>query len=129
MPRAKKSRTTVKRRRNILRQTKGYRWGRKSKLRQAREALIKAYTYSYRDRRVRKRDKRALWQTKINAAARQNGTTYSRLISALKKNNVGLNRKMLSELAEHQPEIFKSVVESVIDASSSSKNADEKVSS
>jgi large subunit ribosomal protein L20 len=111
MPRVRKGTTTAKKRRKILRAAKGYRWNRKSKVRLAREALMKARTYAYRDRRVRKRDKRALWQIKINAAARTNGTTYSRLMYALGKKNILLNRKILADLAENEPGTFKSVVD------------------
>ena len=128
MPRAKKSKNTVKRRKKILKQAKGYRWNRKSKLRLARQALIKAWTYSYRDRRTRKRDKRALWQTKINAAARQNGTTYSRLTAGLRKEKIGLNRKVLADLAENEPRVFKNVVESAVSSAETSGD-DEKASS
>jgi len=88
-------------------------WGRKSKERQAREALLKAWTYSYRDRRTRKRDLRRLWQVKINAGARENGTTYSRLMDAFNKQKIVLNRKTLAELAQDKPETFKRVVEKV----------------
>ena len=122
MPRVKKGSQTTKKRRALLRQTKGYRWGRKSKKKAAKQALIKAWTYSYRDRRAKKRDFRRLWQVKINAAARENGTTYSRLISALKKNNVGLNRKVLAEIAQQEPQAFKGVVDAV-ESSASSKDA------
>ena len=113
MPRVRKGAQTAKKRRSVLRHTKGYRWGRKSKKKAANEALMKAWTYAYRDRRARKRDFRSLWQVKINAAARENGTTYSRFISALTKSNVILDRKTLADLAENEPEAFKSVVETV----------------
>lgn len=121
MPRVKKGSQTIKKRRALLKHTKGYRWGRKSKKRAAKQALFKAWTYSYRDRRARKRDFRNLWQVKINAAARENGTTYSQFISALKKSNIKLNRKVLAELAQYEPDSFKSLVESV--GSSASKDA------
>ncbi|PIR97940.1 MAG: 50S ribosomal protein L20 [Candidatus Colwellbacteria bacterium CG10_big_fil_rev_8_21_14_0_10_42_22] len=113
MPRVKRGTQAIKRRRNILKQTKGFMWGRKSKERQAREALLKAWTYSYRDRRTRKRDLRRLWQVKINAGARENGTTYSRLMDAFNKQKIVLNRKTLAELAQDKPETFKRVVEKV----------------
>ena len=113
MPRARKGTTTIKKRRKLLRQVKGFKWNRKSKIRRARQALLKAWTYSYRDRKTRKRDKRALWQVKINAAVRPEGISYSRFISALKKNNIALDRKILADLAEHQPTIFKKIVERV----------------
>ena len=113
MPRARKGTQTAKKRRSVLRHTKGYRWGRKSKNKAAKVALMRAWTYAYRERRARKRDFRSLWQVKINAAARENGTTYSRFISALTKSNVILDRKTLADLAENEPEAFKSVVETV----------------
>ncbi|MBU2101182.1 50S ribosomal protein L20 [Patescibacteria group bacterium] len=111
MPRIKRGTQAAKKRRNLLKHTKGFMWGRKSKEKAARQALMKAWTYSYRDRRVRKREFRKLWQVKINAGARENGTTYSRLIDALTKKNIGLNRKILADLAENEPATFKRVVE------------------
>ncbi len=103
----------VRRRRHkkVLKLTKGQ-WGARSRLfRRANEAMMKSLWYAYRDRRTRKRDLRRLWIARINAAARQNGTTYSRLIHALKKANINLNRKMLADLAVRHPEAFKAVVE------------------
>ena len=79
--------------------------------RRANEAMLKSGWYAYRDRRARKRDLRRLWIIRINAAARLNGTTYSRLIAALKRANVGLNRKMLADLAVRDPNAFSRVVE------------------
>ena len=110
MSRVKRGATAHKKRERLLKQTKGYKWGRKSKEREARQALMKAWTYSYRDRRTKKRDFRRLWQAKINAAARENNTTYSILIHALKKKNIILNRKILADLAENEPEAFSAVV-------------------
>lgn len=109
MPRVKRGVIATKRRRNVLRQTKGFRWGRKSKERAAKEALLHAGINTFTGRKEKKRDFRTLWNLKINAAARILGTTYSVLIFDLKRRNVGLNRKMLAELAEHHPEIFKKV--------------------
>ena len=111
MPRVKRGTQANKKRRKLLKQTKGYMWGRKSKEKQARQALMKAWTYGYRDRKVRKREFRKLWQTKINAGARNNETTYSRLIDALTKKQIGLNRKMLADLAENEPKSFTRVIE------------------
>lgn len=92
---------------------KGY-WGRRSKIYTvAKNAVEKALQYQYRDRRQRKRQFRRLWITRINAAARQNGVSYSRLIGALKKSDVTLNRKVLADLAVHDPEAFRHVVEAV----------------
>lgn len=110
MPRVKRGKIATAKRKRILKETKGYRWGRKSKERQAREALLHAWTYQFRDRRTKKRDLRRLWQAKINAAARKNGTTYSRLMYALGEKNIKLNRKMLAQLAEEEPATFREVV-------------------
>jgi large subunit ribosomal protein L20 len=76
----------------------------------ANEAMLKSMWYAYRDRRVRKRDLRRLWIARINAAARQLGTTYSRLIHAMKESNIGINRKMLADLAVRDPKVFAAVV-------------------
>ena len=78
----------------------------------ANEAMLKSLWYSYRDRRRRRRDLRRLWIARINAVARQNGTTYSRLIASLNKANIELNRKMLADMAVHDPKAFAKVVES-----------------
>jgi large subunit ribosomal protein L20 len=78
--------------------------------RRANEAMLKSLWYSFRDRRVRKRDLRKLWIARINAAARLNGTTYSRLMHGLKTANIGLNRKMLADLAVREPQAFAAVV-------------------
>ncbi|MFH1767354.1 MAG: 50S ribosomal protein L20 [Patescibacteria group bacterium] len=111
MPRVKRGTQHTKRRRNLLARVKGFRWGRKSKIRLARTASLKAGVYAYRDRRNKKRAFRRLWTTKINAAARVNGTTYSQLINALKAANIELDRKVLAALAEKHPEVFAKVVE------------------
>lgn len=111
MPRVKRGTIHAKKRRSLLSKVKGYQGHRRSKLRAARVAFLKAGVHAYRDRRRKKRDFRRLWQIRINAGARQNGTTYSRLVNALKNANIGLNRKMLAELAANHPESFKKVVE------------------
>jgi large subunit ribosomal protein L20 len=90
--------------------TKGQFGTRHRLFRRANEAMLKSLWYAYRDRRVRRRDLRKLWITRINAAARLNGTTYSRLIHALKKADIQLNRKMLADLAVRDPEAFEAVV-------------------
>jgi large subunit ribosomal protein L20 len=111
MPRAKNSVASRRRRKKILNKAKGY-WGSRSKLiTVAKHSVDKGLQYAYRDRRTRKRQFRRLWITRINAAARQNGTTYSRLISDLRKQNIGLNRKVLADLAMHDPRAFASVVD------------------
>jgi large subunit ribosomal protein L20 len=99
-----------KRRAKVLKYTKGFRWGRKSKERAAKEALLHAWTHAFQGRKEKKRNFRRLWNVKINAAVRAEGLTYSRFISALKKKGVGLDRKILADLAEHEPEVFKKVV-------------------
>lgn len=95
----------------VLKFTKGQFGSRHRLIRRANEAMLKSMWYAYRDRRVRKRDLRRLWITRINAAARQNGTTYSRLMDSMKKANISLNRKVLADLAVRQPEAFTAVVQ------------------
>jgi large subunit ribosomal protein L20 len=99
-----------RRRKKILERAKGF-WGmRGNTLRQAKDHVAKALQYSYRDRRTKKREFRRLWIARINAAARLNGTTYSKLISALRKKQVEINRKMLADLAVNNPDAFSEVV-------------------
>lgn len=100
----------MKRRRNILKYTKGFKTQAKSKERAAKERLLHAWTYAFRDRKTKKREFRKLWQTRISAALRQEGVSYSRFINQLKKNSVNLDRKILSELASSQPAVFKEIV-------------------
>lgn len=110
MPRSSNLVASRRRRRKILQQAKGY-WGkRKNVYTIAINAVEKGLLYSYRDRRVRKREFRKLWIARINAAARINGTTYGKLIHALKESNIELNRKMLAEMAVHDPVAFAEVV-------------------
>ena len=113
MARVKRGVSAHKRRKNVLQQTKGFRWGRKSKFRLAKEALMKALSYAYRDRRVKKRDFRRLWQVRISAACRENGLSYSRFIHLLKEKEVVLDRKILAQLAKDKPETFRQIVEEV----------------
>ncbi len=113
MPRVKRGKIALKRREKILKYTKGYKWGRKSKERAAKEALIHAWTHAYRDRRVKKRTARALWQIRLNAAARGHGLNYSRLAAGLKKSKIALDRKVLSQIAMDYPEVFKEIVEKI----------------
>jgi large subunit ribosomal protein L20 len=110
MPRVKRGTHRIKRRKNILARTKGMMWGRKSKITLAKVAATKAGQNAYVGRKLKKRNNRALQQVRINAAARVNGTTFSRLMGDLKKRNVVLDRKVLSELAAQYPEVFKKVV-------------------
>jgi large subunit ribosomal protein L20 len=88
-------------------------WGRKSKITLAKTAATKAGAYAYRDRRRRKRDFRALWQIRINAASREHGLSYSRFMSALKKKHIELDRKILADLAANAPTVFAKIVEMV----------------
>jgi large subunit ribosomal protein L20 len=110
MTRVKRGTAALKKRHKVLKATKGFGWGRKAKERAAKEALLHSLSRSFQGRKEKKRDYRALWNTKINAAARIEGTTYSRLIDALKKKNVKLDRKVLADIAEHEPAVFKKIV-------------------
>ena len=113
MPRVKRGKTTRKKRERLLKHAKGFRWGRKSKYKLAKDAIRHAWRYSYRDRRTKKRERRKLWQVQINAASRQQDMSYSRLISGLKKNKIELDRKILSTLAKTHPDIFKKILEKI----------------
>jgi len=111
MSRVKRAVQARKHRKGILRHAKGFKYGRKSKFKLAKDALRHAWTYAYRDRKVKKRVFRNLWNLRINALARENGITYSRFIAGLKKNKIEIDRKVLSELANEHPEIFIKIVE------------------
>jgi len=113
MSRVKRAVAARKHRKNILKHAKGFIYGRKTKFKLAKDALRHAWTYAFRDRRVKKRTFRNLWNLQINALARQNGITYSRLIDGLKKHKIELDRKVLSELANEYPEVFIKIVEEV----------------
>jgi len=113
MPRVKRGTTSLKRRRNVLSQTKGFRFGRKSKEKMAREAIKHAGAYAFRDRKNKKRTFRQLWTIKINAALRERGTTYSKFIDMLKKKNIEVDRKILAQIAEKHPKVFDKVLEEV----------------
>ncbi len=113
MARVKRGVIAHKRRKNLLKQAKGFRWGRKSKFRLAKQALMKAWSYAYRDRKVKKRNFRRLWQIRINAFSRKNGLSYSKLIYLLKKNQIALDRKILAQLAENNPAIFEKILEEI----------------
>ena len=107
MPRVKRGKTANKKRKKILSYTKGFKWGRKSKERAAKEALLHAWSHAFRGRKEKKRDYRRLWQVKINATCRENGLTYSKFINLLKQKNILLDRKILADLAQNEPEVFK----------------------
>ena len=112
MARIKRGVTARKKRRKILKMAKGFFGSRSRLLRTATEAVNKAMSYAYRDRRGRKREFRALWIARINAAARLNDMSYSVLMNGLKKNHIVINRKMLADIAVNDPEAFKKIVES-----------------
>ena len=105
------------RHKKVLKQAKGMQHARTSSFRLAKQAVIKALMYSYRDRRNRKRDLRALWITRINAAARLQGVSYSKLIGLLAKQNIEINRKVLADLAVNHNDAFKAVVTLALQAS------------
>lgn len=111
--RIKRGQSHLKRRRNILKLAKGYRWGRKSKIKLAKIAILKAGAYAWRDRRAKKREFKKLWQVRINAAARASGTKYSQLIFKLRQAGSRLNKKILSELAVNYPEVFAKLAEKI----------------
>ncbi len=111
MPRVKSGVNAHKRREKVLKLTKGFRWGRKNKERAAKEALLHGLTRMFRGRKERKRVFRQLWNVKINAAVRNEGMSYSKFISALKTKNVLIDRKILADLAEHEPAVLKKIVE------------------
>ena len=113
MTRVKKGATAHKHRKHLLKHAKGFKYGRKSKYKLAKDALRHAWTFSYRDRKVKKRDFRQLWQVQINAACRKLGINYSRFINGLKKKNIEIDRKILSQLIEKYPDIFEHIVEEV----------------
>ncbi len=109
MARVKRGPAAQKRRRRLLAYTKGFRYGRKTKYRLAKEALLHAWVHAFNDRRRKKREKHQLWQVKINAACRQEGLNYSKFMGQLKKKEIRLDRKILALLAEKHPLIWKEV--------------------
>ena len=113
MTRVKRGVTKNKRRKNILTQTKGFRFGRSTKEAQAKEALAHAGTYSFAHRKDKKADARRLWQVRINAAIRPFGMSYSKFIDALKKKNIAVDRKILSTIAKDHPASFERIVKSL----------------
>lgn len=113
MPRVKKGTIAQKRRRNVLKQVKGYRFGRSTKEREAKTAIAHAGVHAFAARRDKKNDFRRLWNIQINAAVRPFGLSYSKFINMLLKKDISLNRKMLATLAKENPETFARVVEAV----------------
>jgi large subunit ribosomal protein L20 len=110
MPRVKRGVTARKRKNKVLKQASGFRGGRSKLIRTAKESVDKALNHSYRDRRARKRDFRKLWISRINAATRMHDLSYSRFIDGLVKAGVQINRKMLADLAVHDPNAFAELV-------------------
>lgn len=113
MTRVKRGTTHVKRRNNLLEDAKGYRWNRKNLFREAKQAVIKAGKYAYRDRRAKKRTMRALWITRLNIAVRELGLKYSALIQIMKAKKIDVDRKVLSQMAMEDPKVFAKFIESV----------------
>ncbi|MCY3681353.1 MAG: 50S ribosomal protein L20 [Gemmatimonadetes bacterium] len=113
MPRVTNSPASRRRRKKILKQARGYRGGRSKLLRTANNAVDRALQYAYRDRRQKKRNFRALWITRINAAARQHGLTYSRFMAGLKRDGIDINRKVLANLAVTDANAFAALAERV----------------
>lgn len=114
MPRAKRGVKARRRRNRVLKQTEGYFIGRKNKYSRAVETLHRAWVYAFRDRRAKKRDFRGLWITRISAAAKQNGLSYSNLIHGLKTANIMLDRKVLSDIAISDPAAFTAVAKKAV---------------
>ena len=110
MTRVKKGVRALKRRKNILSRAKGYRFGRSTKVRQAKEALVHAESYAFDHRRDKKTDRRRLWQVNINAEIRKYDLSYSKFINMLKKKNIELDRKILADLAQNEKEVFAEIV-------------------
>ncbi|HLP86841.1 MAG TPA: 50S ribosomal protein L20 [Candidatus Paceibacterota bacterium] len=113
MTRVKRGTIKNKRRKNLLSQTKGFRFGRSTKKIQAKEALLHAGNYSFAHRKDKKADARAVWATNINAAVRPLGISYSKFIDGLKKKNITVDRKILSDIAKNNPETFARIVKSI----------------
>ena len=110
MPRVKRGVMHTKHRRNILKKAKGYKWGRKSKLKLAKTAVKRAGQFAYVGRKNKKRTNRRLWIVKLNAAVRNFGLSYSQLIDKMNKAKVEVDRKVLAQIAEHNPKIFEAVI-------------------
>jgi len=113
MSRVKRGTTKMKHRRNVLKLVKGYRFGRSTKERQAKEAILHASVHAFAHRKDKKSNFRRLWQTKINAAVRPMGISYSVFINKLKKKDIGIDRKILADLAENNPETFEKIVKEI----------------
>ena len=113
MPRVKRGTTHVKKRKKLLAKTKGYKWGRKNLIKQAKEAVVKAGAHAFVDRKKKKRTMRGLWQIRISAFVKEKGISYSRFISLLKNNKVILDRKILADLSINNKRILTKIIEKV----------------
>lgn len=111
MARVKRGTTANKRRKNVLAQTKGFRFKRNTKYKLAKDALSHAWRHAFRDRKTKKRVFRQMWLTQINAALREHNIYYSVFASAIRKKNIGIDRKILSTLAKEQPQAFKKIIQ------------------
>ena len=113
MPRVKRGKTHVKKRRKLLKSAKGYKWGRKKLIKQAKTAVTKAGAHAYVGRKQKKRVNRRIWQTKLNGAVREHGLSYSKFIDKLKKAKIDLDRKVLADLAENHPKVFEAIIKEI----------------
>lgn len=113
MPRVKRGVTASKRRKKVIKMAKGYKWRRKTNFRAAKEAILKAGTYAYRDRRNKKRTNRSLWIKRLGNALEENGLKYNQFIKKTKDKKIEIDRKVLSQIAIENPEIFKKILETV----------------
>jgi large subunit ribosomal protein L20 len=110
MPRVKRGTTHVKKRKKLLKKVKGYKWGRKSQIKRAKEAVIKAGAHAFVDRRKKKRTNKALWHIRLNAFVREYELSYSKFIDLLKKNNITLDRKVLADLAVKNKKVLENLI-------------------
>lgn len=111
MTRVKRGVLAHKKREKLLRHVKGFKWGRKSKERFAKDALLHKWTHQFRSRKLKKRDFRRLWNVQVGAAARQHGINYSAFIHLLKNKNIALDRKILARIGQDHPDVFKKIIE------------------
>ncbi len=113
MPRVKRAKIHLKKRRNLLKRAKGYKWGRKNLMRAASTAVVKAGVRAYIDRRLKKRDNRALWQIKISAFTKEHGLSYSKFIHLLKVNKIEIDRKILADLAVNNKKVLSKILDKI----------------
>lgn len=115
MPRVKRGKIKTKKRRKLLKLTKGFKWGRKSKKRQAKEAILHKLSHAFEGRKQKKREYRKLWNIKINAALNQKGLKYNQFINVLKNKQIKLDRKILADLAENNKDVFEKIINFVFE--------------